>query len=871
MMAQYMAIKAQHQDALLFYRLGDFYELFYEDAITASSVLNITLTKRGQNNGAGIPMCGVPFHAYENYLSRLIQAGYSVAICEQTETPEEAKKRGYKAVVQREVVRVVTPGTLTEDNLLNVGAPNYLAAIYASAKNVNTLSLGFIDISTGSFFLEECPVSKLDSVIEKYAPSEVLVTELLQEEAELKSFFALWRRKLVWQPHSRFNAYAGNKRLCDVYGVLSLDAFGAFNEGNIAVAGAIIDYVTLTQKDKMPRLKSPRRMLQSEYLGIDAQTRRSLELTHTLTGETKGSLVAFVDKTVTSLGKRYVYHAVSQPLADSAKINARLDAVTFYVDNELVRQKLQDVLKSVPDIERSLSRLSLGRGSPRDLNAIQCALKAVPDINRLHAGMDKPLNIEASLALLHELKEVQSTLGAALNSDNLPALAREGGFILPAYCAELNEYITLRDNAKSHINALQQQYIQETDISSLKIKYNQVLGYYIDVTQAHKDKVPSHFILRQTLVNNQRYITTELSELQEKILLASSKAHAREQAIFNELVQLVLKYSNELLDIASAVAVLDVSAAFARVAIEHNFTRPVIDDSQTFIIKQGVHSIVEQALSLTQQSFIPNDCKLDPSDFIWLITGPNMAGKSTFLRQNALMIVLSHMGCYVPAEFAHIGVVDQLFTRIGASDDLAKGKSTFMVEMIETSAILNQATNRSFVILDEVGRGTSTYDGLSIAQAVLEYLHTHNGCRTLFATHYHELTDLKDKLQSLSLHTMAIHEWNNTIVFKHKVIDGVADRSYGIHVAELAGFPKLALKRAAEVLKHHESTANQYELNFQDSPIAEVKGEVGETKLTDYLLKIVPDELTPKQALEIVYDLTELLEQTNPRGGHKWD
>lgn len=870
MMAQYLAIKAQHQDALLFYRLGDFYELFYEDAITASAVLNITLTKRGQSNGADIPMCGVPFHAYETYLSRLIKAGYSVAICEQTETPEEAKKRGYKAVVQREVMRVVTPGTLTEDTLLSGGKPNYLAAIYCSKKQSNDLSLGFVDISTGAFYLEMCTIHTLENILEKYAPSEILVTDLLQDEPALKGFIALWRRKLVWQPHARFDAYAGNKRLCSAYGVLSLDAFGAFNTQQIAVAGALIDYVALTQKDQLPRLKAPKVIVENGYLGIDAQTRRSLELTQTLSGEYKGCLMAYLDKTVTSLGKRCLYYYVSQPLADVDQINARLDAVTFYVDHTDVQNAVREQLQQVPDIERSLSRLSLGRGSPRDLNAIKCALEAIPHIKQLHGSVAHPQIIAEALKTLKALDSVKETLKAALNVDNLPVLAREGGFILPMYCAELNEYVQLRDNAKELIDALQQRYIEETGISSLKIKYNQVVGYYIDVTQTHKDKVPAHFILRQTLVNAQRYVTQELAELQDKILAASAKAHAREQAIFNELIANVLQYSGELLDIASAVAVIDVSAAFASLAIAHKLIRPQVDNSRNFIIKSGVHPIVAQALALTHDAFVENDCTLNEQDFVWLITGPNMAGKSTFLRQNALMVVLSHIGCFVPAKFAHIGVVDQLFSRIGASDDLAKGKSTFMVEMIETSAILNQATSRSLVILDEVGRGTSTYDGLSIAQAALEYLHTTTTCRTLFATHYHELTALDKTLAQTSLHTMAIQEWNNTLIFKHRVIEGVADKSYGIHVAELAGFPKVALERAHAILKQHETTDVSHKPSEAAAKSFTVTVDVVAQKLKAYLQEINPDELTPKQALTMAYELKELLTENTP-GGNKWD
>lgn len=860
MMAQYLAIKEQHQEALLFYRLGDFYELFYEDAIIASKALDITLTRRGQNQGEDIPMCGVPFHAYENYLSRLIRQGYSVAICEQSETPEAAKKRGAK-IVQREVVRIVTPGTVTEDTLLNAGQPNYLCAVYFNPKVSENLACGFVDISTGAFYLEVTDVRNLENTISKYMPSEILMSENLQSKNELAGFISSFRRKITWQPVSRFDSYSGHKRLCQVYKVDTLESFGQFSEHEVSVAGALVDYVALTQKEQLPRLSIPKKISAGGELFIDAQTRRSLELTATLTGEFKGSVLSLLDKTMTSLGKRMLFEHLSHPLADVSKINARLESVDFYVRCSDLRQDLRELLRHVPDIERCLSRLSVGRGSPRDLDAVRRVLNLIPAFKAAHENhSDVPDLLVRSLNVLKDLTALKETLKNSVKEDGLPVLTRDGGFVKYGYCAQLDEYMQLRDHGKELLEQLQNRYILETGISVLKIKYNQVIGYYIDITATHKDKVPDHFILRQTLVNGQRYVTHELVELQEKIMSASAKALEREQEIFVELVQAVLEEADTLSLMAKAIAWLDVAISHAELAEQLKLTRPVVDDSKKFEIEEGRHPIVEQALMFEHQAFVPNNCNLDFGQSIWLMTGPNMAGKSTFLRQNALMIVLSHIGCFVPAKKAHIGVVDSLFSRIGASDDLASGKSTFMVEMIETAAILNQSTDRSFVILDEIGRGTSTYDGMAIAHATLEHLHNVNQCRTLFATHYHELTTLEDELKNVACYTMAIHEWNNTIVFKHSVIKGAADRSYGIHVAGLAGFPKRALQRAQDFLDQMESESFSGKVDMAPEKIERC------SPVNEYIGQLNPDNLSPKDALDAVYKLKQLATNINSGG-----
>ncbi|QOL19552.1 DNA mismatch repair protein MutS [Candidatus Bodocaedibacter vickermanii] len=854
MMAQYFAIKEQHKNALLFYRLGDFYELFYEDAITASKALDITLTKRGQNQGEAIPMCGIPFHAYENYLSRLIRQGYSVAICEQMETPEEAKKRGGKSVVQRDVVRVVTPGTLTEDTLLNAGLPNYLCAINTSDDQV---ICGFVDISTGVFLLETSDPLTLDTVLEKYSPSEVLISESARSSVERASYIVTHRKKVTWQPASRFDSYTGHKRLCQMYQVSTLESFGHFSDDEISVAGALVDYVSLTQKQHMPRLSPPKKIRSDGFLFIDAQTRRSLELTMTLKGEYKGSILSFLDHTTNNLGKRMLYEQVSHPLSNVQKINERLDGVAFYAHHTDVRRSLRDLLKQVPDIERCLSRLSVGRGSPRDLDAIRNVLGLIPEIKTLHLRHeDLPIILTRSLHLLKNLDELKDELDKAIVESGLPVLTRDGGFIRLGYSPQLDEYIQLRDHGKELLEQMQARYVQETGISTLKIKYNQVIGYYIEITQTHKDKVPDWFILRQTLVNGQRYVTHELAELQEKILSASAKALEREQQLFEELVQKVLVDADTLSLMAKALAWLDVAASHAELSKHFKLVRPVVDDSKAFQIDSGRHPIVEEALIFEHQTFVPNSCDLSKGQSLWLMTGPNMAGKSTFLRQNALMIVMSHIGCFVPAATAHIGVVDRLFSRIGASDDLASGKSTFMVEMIETAAILNQATESSFVILDEIGRGTATYDGMSIAHATVEHLHNTNQCRTLFATHYHELTHLEKELANTACYTMAVQEWNNTILFKHQVIRGCADRSYGIHVAEIAGFPRDALHRAESILEHLEAKAQSTEGQTIVSVPKPVKRI---SELDKFVMGLNPDQLSPKDALDVVYKLKQLI------------
>lgn len=852
MMAQYFSVKNQYPNCLLFYRLGDFYELFYEDAITASKILGIALTKRTQSSG-DIPMCGVPFHASENYLNRLLKEGISVAICEQMETPEEAKKRdGYKAVVSRDVVRVVTPGTLTEDILLSSNAANYIASGFFSSKT-NECSVAFMDISTGAFFLDSGDVFALEDLISKFSPSEILLSENFKEQTKLQELFNLNRRKINWHPISRFDFYSCQKRLLEAFQVSTLDSFGDFSHNEIIAAGSLIDYISLTQKGVIPRLNHPTKLSQGSYLEIDTATASSLEIHSTLQNEYVGSLSHHINQALTNSGKRLCAEHLTLPLASAEKINDRLECVDFYKKNIRARSDLRATLKHFPDLERGLSRLSVGRGSPRDLGQIRSGLDLLPAIKELHNGFqDLPKLLKKALNSIKSLDTLQTTLQQALKED-LPPHIRDGNFINSGYNDDLADHLELRDNGKSLIQALQQRYAEEYSIPSLKIKYNNLIGYYIDITNTHVKKVPDSFSHRQTLLNSSRYITEELSHLQNKILHASQEALQLELSIFADLVDKVLEESDALVIISKAVSWLDVAASHAELADKCQYVRPIVDDSEKFEIRDGRHPIVEKVLKEKNLHFVSNDCLLEGTQKLWLMTGPNMAGKSTFLRQNAIIAIMAQMGCFVPAMFAHIGVVDRLFSRVGASDDLSRGRSTFMVEMIETARILNQSTKRSLVILDEIGRGTSTYDGVSIAYSCAEHLHTVNKCRGLFATHYHELTTLKDTLNNLDCYTVDVQEWNDRIIFKHKVKKGTADKSYGIHVASMAGFPSSVIDRANEIL-----------LSLERSRLSQVKNEVYQpqiqakiSKVESMIQNIQPDHFSPKEALDFVYSLKE--------------
>jgi len=894
MMAQYLAIKEAHPDSLLFYRMGDFYELFFEDAVKAAGALDIALTKRGKHLGEDIPMCGVPVHSHEAYLNRLIRHGFRVAICEQTEDPAEAKKRGSKAVVRREVMRVVTPGTLTEDTLLDARRHNYLACL---ARARDDFGLAWIDVSTGAMATQPLSEPELDAALARIDAGELLVPESLLKKPALRELLAAWGERLTPLPAARLDSTAGRKRLEALYGVQALDAFGDFSRPEVAAAGALVDYVELTQKGRLPRIAPPKRFTTGALMEIDAATRRNLELARTMAGDFQGSLLSVMDRTVSGAGARLLAERLAQPLTDPETIGRRLDAVQFFVDDAGARADMRQILGRAPDMARALSRLTLGRGGPRDLAAVRLALVAAAEIKDRLAesrAVAPPDDLARARAHCGQHGALVDRLTRAL-ADELPVYARDGGFIASGYSEDLDEMVRLRDESRKLIAGLQAKYADDTGLGALKIKHNNVLGYFIEVSAKQAENMPagpeSPYIHRQTMANAMRFTTVELSDLEGRILKAADGALALELALFEELVGEVTTQADGLALAAGALAQIDVMAGLAELAERRRYTRPAVDASRAFHITGGRHPVVEAALEGAQGgAFVANDCHLDDAPAtdidtddhigsdaggpgrLWLLTGPNMAGKSTFLRQNALIAVMAQMGSFVPAAEARMGAVDRLFSRVGASDDLAQGRSTFMVEMVETATILNQAGPRALVILDEIGRGTATYDGLSIAWAVVEHLHQENRCRALFATHYHELTALAASLDELRCHTMRVKEWQDDVVFLHEVAAGAADRSYGIHVGKLAGLPDAVVARADAVLKTLEADEQGSAVHelahdlplFQAAPAAAPPApERGPSPLDAAIDEVSPDEMTPRAALDFLYLLKRLREESS--------
>jgi len=876
-MEQYIEIKAANPDCLLFYRMGDFYELFFEDAEVASRALGIVLTKRGKHLGRDIPMCGVPVIRSDEYLHRLIALGHRVAVCEQTEDPAEAKKRGGKSVVRRNVVRLVTPGTLTEDTLLDARRNNYLLAIArarASADaDASRFALAWIDISTGEFRIAECDRAGLPAEIARLEPGEIIMSDALYSDLELAPYL---RTLPAVTPVTRdvFDGATAERRLSNYFAVATSEAFGTLSRLELNAAAACVTYVERTQLGKRPPLSPPLREAQGATLSIDQATRANLELTRTLAGERRGSLLASIDRTVTSAGSRLLAQRLAAPLTDPDTIGGRLDSVNVFVGDALARQETRQLLHAAPDLSRSLSRLVVGRGGPRDLVAIRDGIRTANQLaKRLDALADTPAEIAAAMTALRQPDPALAEELARALADELPLFKRDGGFVRDGYQGPLDESRALRDESRQVIAGLQARYADDTGVKSLKIRHNNVLGYFVDVTAQHGDKLMSAplnatFIHRQTLAGQVRFTTTELGELEAKIATAADRALNLELEVFERLSASVIAASAEIKAAAEALALLDVASALAVLAAERSYVRPEIDRSLDFIIEGGRHAVVEQAIS---DPFIANDCDLSPpknasAGRIWLLTGPNMAGKSTFLRQNALIVVLAQMGGFVPAKRAKIGVVDRLFSRVGAADDLARGRSTFMVEMVETAAILNQAGERSLVILDEIGRGTATFDGLSIAWAAIEHLHETNRCRALFATHFHELTALAStRLPRLHNATVRVKEWQGEVVFLHEVIPGAADHSYGIQVAKLAGLPASVIERAKVVLAMLEADDRATPRGFDDLPLfaAPARAAAPDPRQSAFealvaaLAAIHPDELSPREALEALYALKQ--------------
>ncbi len=875
-MAQYMEIKKSYPDYLLFYRMGDFYELFFEDAFKASKALDIALTKRGKVAGEDIPMCGVPFHAYESYLAKLIKCGYKVAICEQMEDPAEAKKRGYKSVVRREVVRLVTPGTLTEDTLLDSRRNNYLMGI---SKNNGIYGFAWVDLSTGVFYTtsseptKENEVSEIYGILSKIMPEEILVSDAMLQNPALFDLFNEYREKLSVLPNARFDYANSLKKTLDFYAVQTLDSFGSFSKAEVTSVGLVLDYVEMTQKGQMPRIMPPVKIREALYMEIDAATAKNLDL---FDGARGSSLISVIDRTVTGAGARMLNSRLINPLLELEEINARLNAVEFFYKHNDVRDELRNILKKCPDMERAVSRLSVNRGGPRDMAAILQTLNALSPIKVLMTSYQKvdvvdelPKAISSILQKLGDYYSLIDVLSRALNDDNLPLLPRDGGFVAEGYSPELDATRAMRDEGHQFIMNLQGKYIKETQIDALKIKYNNVVGYFIEVPNKYATQMleKPEFIHRQSVLNAARFTTAELTELENQIRGAADKALALEMEIFEDITRHIMVSADDISRSANALAELDIAAALADLALENNYCRPELDNSLIFEVEDGRHPVVEASIKRNNEGvFVGNNCSLNgENNRIWLLTGPNMAGKSTFLRQNAIIAIMAQIGSFVPAKSAHIGIINKVFSRVGASDDLSRGRSTFMVEMVETASILNRADERSFVILDEIGRGTATFDGLSIAWAVVEYLHEVNKCRALFATHYNELTVLDAKLPALTLHCMNIKEFNEQVIFLHEVIEGAADRSYGIHVAKLAGLPKSVITRAGQVLKKLEADKQKQSVDSLENDLPlfafvqnEEKEEKSKSPIEEVIDSIEPNDISAREALDIIYELKTL-------------
>ena len=875
-MAQYLTAKAGQADAILFFRMGDFYELFFKDAEVAAAALGITLTKRGKHQGEDIPMAGVPVHALDGYLARLIRMGHKVAICEQLEDPAEAKKRGGKAVVHRGVVRVVTPGTLTEDSLLDARGANRLAAV---AVRKGRAAVAVVELSSGAVDSVACSIEDLGAALAAFRPSEVLVTDRMYSDETTRD--ALNGSGGVVQALASAIAepQAARTRVERLYGVAALDGFGAFEEAEVSALGLIAAYLETTQAGKVPALAPPRRLGDSGFLAIDPATRASLEIDRTQRGEREGSLLASIDRTVTSGGARALAERIARPLRDPLAINEQLDAVEWMLERRDLRRDLRDGLKASSDVARAVGRLALGRGGPRDLAAVRVGLSIAEGIAGLFVGQlggqvdpltGQPRRIALALdrlTLSADLSRLKADLVDGL-IDEPSHLARDGGFVRPDYRPELDAARTLRDDSRRVVADLEARAVAESGVP-FKVKHNAVLGYFLETSAKTAEGLlragpDSPFIHRQTLANQVRFTTVELSELDAKISQAGHRALAIEGEVFENWRREIARLAQPLQAVAEALAELDAHAALAEWAQEVGATRPVVDDTLIFAVEAGRHPVVEAAVKAQGDPYTPNNARLDGLGAdcarLAIVTGPNMAGKSTFLRQNALLVILAQAGAFVPARSMRLGVVDRLFSRVGAGDDLARGRSTFMMEMVETAAILTQATPKSFVVLDEIGRGTATYDGLAIAWATAEALHETNRARTLFATHYHELAQLETRLDHVCNLSMVAKEWNGDLVFLHEAAPGAADRSYGVQVAKLAGVPTSVVARARSVLERLEGE-KAATARLDDLPlfaVAEPEPIRGPSVVETALQDIDPDSLTPREALEALYRLKGL-------------
>lgn len=857
MMQQYHDAKSACGEALLLFRMGDFYELFYDDAKTAAKALGLTLTSREKGESA-VAMAGFPHHQLEGYLGKLIAAGFRVAICDQVEDPKQAK-----GLVKREVTRVVTAGTLTDDALLDPRESNFLAAVAleSSARRApieSQVGLAWVDLSTGTFLATTCGARQLSDELARIGPSECLVAEDAPPDGELLQSGVMLTKRPAWA----FAVDAAHRTLSKHFGTSTLEGFG-FGETDspaIRAAGAVLEYLVETQKASLDHIDRLLPHAQGSQLEIDQATRRSLELTRTLRhGQREGSLLWMMDRTVTAMGSRLLAQWLANPLKDIASINARLDAVAEFVGDAALCAALREKLKNVYDLPRLIARVSTGRASPRDLRFIAVTLAGLPAVKAKLTGRNSARlsQLEQRIDLCPELR---SQLERGL-IDDCPLTARDGGFVREGYSDELDQLRELASGGREWIARYQKQQIDDAQIPSLKVGYNKVFGYYIEVTNAHRDKVPEHFIRKQTLKNAERYITPELKEYEEKVVSADDKSKELEYELFVKLRNAAAAEARRLQSTASALAELDALAALADLARRRNYCRPRLVEEPTLRIIDGRHPVLDATMPAGE--FVANDCHAGGDDgHILLITGPNMAGKSTYIRQVALLTIMAQMGGFVPAREATIGVADRVFARVGASDELARGQSTFMVEMTETARILNTATRRSLVILDEIGRGTSTYDGVSLAWAVVEHIHDFLGCRTLFATHYHELTDLQQSLPGVKNLNVAVREWEDSVVFLHKITTGAADKSYGIHVARLAGVPREVNERAKQILAQleaeHLDEANRAKIARRDDrhPHGDIQLTLfgpADHPLLDEIRGAAIDDLTPLEALQLIH------------------
>ncbi len=784
-------------------------------------------------------MCGVPQVSSEQYLHKLIKAGHKVAICEQLETPLEAKKRGSKSVVRREVVRIITAGTITEDNLLEAKEQNYLASIVSSSDN---LGIAWVELSTGEFYCSNSNLEDLASDLARINPKELLISDKLYQDDKLTTIFAEYRGRITTQVDSFFNILRNETSIKNFYQVNLIDSFGEFKKSEIAACGSIIEYISITQKSNLPFMPFPKKIANNQFMIIDPATKKNLELLRSLDGKIQGSVLEVLDQTKTNAGSRLLTQYLSAPLVDLKQINQRLDDLSYFYNDSYLKNNTRAILEKFPDIERSLARINLNRGGPRDLLLINNALKQAKSLHLLviREDSDKLIGFDLLISLMDQALK-----------DEVPLLTRDGGFIREGFNQKIDELVNIDLSSKIKIEKLKEEYRAQTGINNLKIEQNNILGFFIEVTSLNASKMTDNFIFRQNTANYSRYTSPELRAIENDISNAKDIVIKMELAIFEQITSMIYQFTPQILELAKIVASIDVASSLAEVAIKNNYIRPFLDETDSFVIKDGRHIVVESSKksSLTEEEFIANDCDLSYGQRLWLITGPNMAGKSTFLRQNALIAILAQMGSYVPATKAHIGIIDRVFSRVGAGDDLARGRSTFMVEMVETATILNQASNKSLVILDEIGRGTATYDGLSIACSSLEYLHDKIKCRSLFATHYHELTDLSVKLTAVQSYSMKVKEWQDKIIFLHQIVKGAANRSYGIHVAKLAGIPMEVVKRAEIIMKslqeHHDDKSLMPLFNKNN----------GLAKIAKILNQVDLENISNKEAIDLLRDI----------------